>query len=46
MSELTVYQGTKDFFKEEMSFDKKLEALKERLREFFNLKNVSIRNLG
>ena len=41
MNELTVYQGTKDFFKEEMSFAKKLETLKERLREFFNLKNVN-----
>lgn len=41
MSELTVYQGTKDFFKEEMSLEKKMEALKERLREFFNLKNVN-----
>lgn len=40
MSELKVYQGTKELF-EEQSFDNKLKALKEKLREFFNLKNVN-----
>lgn len=41
MNELKVYQGTKDFFKDDLEFDEKLEALKEKLREFFNLKNVN-----
>lgn len=41
MNELIVYQGTKDYFVKELSFDKKVEVLKEKLREFFNLKNVN-----
>ena len=41
MNELIVYQGTKEYFGKELSFDKKVEALKEKLREFFNLKNVN-----
>ena len=41
MNELTVYQGTKDYFEKEPSFEKRLVALKEKLREFFNLKNVN-----
>lgn len=41
MKELVVYQGTKNFLTNDLSFDKKLEALKEKLREFFNLKNVN-----
>lgn len=41
MSEITVYQGTKDFFDNELPFNDKLEALKKKLREFFNLKNVN-----
>ena len=41
MSELIVYQGTKDFFEKEPLFEKRLMALKEKLREFFNLKNVN-----
>lgn len=41
MNELVVYQGTKDFLINDLSFDKKLETLKEKLREFFNLKNVN-----
>ena len=40
MSELKVYQGTKEIF-DGLTFDKKLEALKDRFREFFNLKNVN-----
>ena len=41
MNELIVYQGTKDYFVKELSFDKKVGVLKEKLREFFNLKNVN-----
>lgn len=41
MNELIVYQGTKEYFVKELSFDKKVEVLKEKLREFFNLKNVN-----
>ncbi len=41
MNELIVYQGTKEYFAKELSYDKKVEALKEKLREFFNLKNVN-----
>ena len=41
MNDLKVYQGVKDFFKEGIPFEKKLEELKEKLREFFNLKNVN-----
>ena len=41
MSEIIVYQGTKDFFEKGMNFDEKLETLKKKLREFFNLKNVN-----
>ena len=41
MNDLKVYQGVKDFFNEESSFEKKLDNLKEKLREFFNLKNVN-----
>lgn len=41
MNELKVYQGTRDFFKGESSFEKQLDNLKEKLREFFNLKNVN-----
>jgi hypothetical protein len=41
MSKLIVYQGTKDYFEKEPLFDKRLVALKEKLREFFNLKNVN-----
>ncbi len=41
MSEIIVYQGTKDFFEKGMDFDEKLETLKKKLREFFNLKNVN-----
>lgn len=41
MSELIVYQGTKEYLGKELSYDKKVEALKEKLREFFNLKNVN-----
>lgn len=36
MSELIVYQGTKDYFEKEPLFDKRLVSLKEKLREFFN----------
>ena len=41
MSEIIVYQGTKDFFEKGMNFDEKQETLKKKLREFFNLKNVN-----
>lgn len=41
MSDLKVYQGTKELFKEGLSFEEKLEGLKAKLREFFNLKNVN-----
>lgn len=41
MNELIVYQGTKEYFGKELSYDKKVEVLKEKLREFFNLKNVN-----
>lgn len=41
MNELSVYQGTKDYFEKETQFEKRLVALKEKLREFFNLKNVN-----
>ena len=41
MNDLKVYQGVKDFFEEGLPFEKKLEGLKEKLREFFNLKNVN-----
>lgn len=41
MSEIIVYQGMKDFFDNELPFPDKLEALKKKLREFFNLKNVN-----
>ena len=41
MNELIVYQGTKEYIVKELSFDKKVEVLKEKLREFFNLKNVN-----
>ena len=40
MSELKVYQGTNEILTD-LSFDKQLEGLKEKLREFFNLKNVN-----
>lgn len=32
MSEITVYQGTKDFFDNELPFNDKLEALKKKFR--------------
>ena len=41
MNEFIVYQGTKEYFGKEIPLDKKVEALNEKLREFFNLKNVN-----
>lgn len=40
MSELKVYQGTNEILSD-LPFDKQLDGLKEKLREFFNLKNVN-----
>lgn len=38
---LTVSQGTSDFFQGSIDFDKNLALLKDKIRELFNLKNVS-----
>lgn len=38
---LTVSQGTSDFFQGSKDFDKNLALLKDKIRELFNLKNVS-----
>lgn len=40
-SKLNVYQGTSNFFQEEKEFEKQLSGLKDKIREFFNLKNVN-----
>lgn len=39
--EITVSQGTSDFFQGCEDFDKNLALLKDKIREFFNLKNVN-----
>ena len=41
MSEIVVTQGTKDFFEKGLNSEQKLDTLKKKLREFFNLKNVN-----
>ena len=41
MNKLIVYQGTKELYDKDLSFDRRLDSLKELLREFFNLKNVN-----
>ena len=38
---ITVSQGTSDFFHRSEDFDKNLTLLKDKIREFFNLKNVN-----
>lgn len=38
---LTVSQGTSDFFQGSKDFDKNLALLKDKIRELFNLKNVN-----
>lgn len=38
---LTVSQGTSDFFQVSKDFDKNLALLKDKIRELFNLKNVN-----
>lgn len=39
--EITVSQGTSDFFQGSEDFEKNLALLKDKIREFFNLKNVN-----
>lgn len=41
MNSIIVNQGTKDFFGKELKDEEKLVSLKNKLREFFNLKNVN-----
>lgn len=41
MSELVVFQGAKCLFEKSIPFDERLDVLKKKLREFFNLKNVN-----
>lgn len=38
---IIVSQGTSDFFQGSEDFDKNLALLKNKIREFFNLKNVN-----
>lgn len=38
---LSMTQGTSDFFQGSTDFEKNLDLLKEKIREFFNLKNVN-----
>lgn len=38
---VNVWQGTSDFFQQDMEPTKKIIVLKEKLRDFFNLKNVN-----
>lgn len=39
--ELKVSQGTSDFLQGSNDFDKNIELLKDKIREFFNLKDVN-----
>lgn len=39
--EIRFIQGTSDFFHGSKDFDKNLSLLKDKIREFFNLKNVN-----
>ncbi len=41
MNSIIVNQGTKDFFGKDLKDDDRLVSLKNKLGEFFNLKNVN-----